>query len=104
MDTNWVFLLAANRVTDRATSIGPYCVPKGTFIYLLFYSMYNSSLYWDAPTLFNPERWLSPEHTHSSQVHETTAKAGSRQDVLDDRCVGLGLWYTMIVGLFSGRQ
>ena len=89
------FPLTANRVTDRATTIGPYRVPQGTFIYLLFYSMYNSSSYWDAPTFFYPERWLTPEHTPSSQVHGTIAMADSRQAVLDDRCAMLALWCTV---------
>lgn len=47
------------RVTEKTTPIGQYDIPKHTFVYLLFYSMHNSPLYWNHPETFNPQRWLA---------------------------------------------
>ena len=39
--------------------INDFKVPKGTFLYLSFFTLHNSDLYWDHPQHFNPNRWLS---------------------------------------------
>ena len=40
-------------------------IPKGTFLYLSFISLHNSTLYWDRPHMFDPDRWLTDHNQHA---------------------------------------
>lgn len=55
-----VSALATPRETTAPTKIGPYKVPEGVMVWPVIYAIQNSTLNWDDPHLFKPERWLEP--------------------------------------------
>ena len=46
-------------------------IPKGTFLYLSFISLHNSSLYWHQPQVFDPDRWLVEHKRHLNRAGVT---------------------------------
>ncbi|KAK9812852.1 hypothetical protein WJX72_004712 [[Myrmecia] bisecta] len=52
------------RYTTQPTQIGPYKVPKGVFVYVLFHHLHNSPGNWSDPDVFNPDRWLDDDEMY----------------------------------------
>ena len=46
-----------HRVTEEECKIGEYRVPKGVLVYVLFHALHNSSSLWNAPAVYNPDRY-----------------------------------------------
>ena len=46
-----------HRVTEEECTIGEYRIPKGVLVYVLFHALHNSSSLWNAPEVYNPERY-----------------------------------------------
>ena len=54
-------------------------IPEGTFLYLSFFSLHNSDLYWEHPQVFDPNRWLNEDKAYLHPAVEDIA------DIADQR-------------------
>ncbi|CAH1779840.1 unnamed protein product, partial [Owenia fusiformis] len=53
--------LAVPHMTQEATSIGGYDLPKGTQVWPMLWSMHHDERFWDEPWKFKPERFMTQE-------------------------------------------
>ena len=84
----------ACRITEEDMLINGFEVPKGTFLYLSFFTLHNSDQYWDHPQHFNPNRWLS-----ASKDSYATAECPPQESVKarEEICTTFDQWCRLIV-------
>lgn len=68
------------RFTDTETIVEEHIIPRGTFVYVLFYSLHKSKRYWEDAEIFKPQRWLdkgaAEYHKERDTSHATIMKEG----------------------------
>ncbi|XP_054165847.1 cytochrome P450 2J3-like [Oppia nitens] len=66
------------RCAIQDITIGGHRIPKGTQIFVNFWSVENDPILWDKPSEFRPQRFLTNENTFQKPEHFTPFSYGKR--------------------------
>jgi hypothetical protein len=71
----------AIREAPQDTMVGPYKVPKGTWMQTMTWVTHRAPEYWDRPLDFVPERWLAGSVEANTRTNAHLPFGGVREDI-----------------------